>query len=121
MTGNRSQLTNFVILGTVKFGNDQIAKIMGCGDDQIRNVTISRVYYVERLGHNLFSVGQFCYSDHEVAFHKHTCFGRNLECVDLLMGSWGTNLYTLSIGDMMKSSPICFLSKASKTKSWLWH
>ncbi|GKA25643.1 retrovirus-related pol polyprotein from transposon TNT 1-94 [Tanacetum coccineum] len=41
--------------------------------------------------------------------------------VDLLMGSRGTNLYTLSIGDMMKSSPICLLSKASKTKSWLWH
>ncbi|GJS21189.1 retrovirus-related pol polyprotein from transposon TNT 1-94 [Tanacetum coccineum] len=37
------------------------------------------------------------------------------------MGSRGTNLYTLSIGDMMKSSPICLLSKASKTKSWLWH
>ncbi|GJU88835.1 retrovirus-related pol polyprotein from transposon TNT 1-94 [Tanacetum coccineum] len=33
----------------------------------------------------------------------------------------GNNLYTLSLGDMMASSPICFLSKASKTKSWLWH
>ncbi|GJU31985.1 retrovirus-related pol polyprotein from transposon TNT 1-94 [Tanacetum coccineum] len=41
--------------------------------------------------------------------------------VDLLTGSQGTNLYTLSIGDMMKSSLICLLSKASKTKSWLWH
>ncbi|GJZ48509.1 hypothetical protein Tco_0602341 [Tanacetum coccineum] len=49
MTGDRSQLTNFVhkFLGTVKFGNDQIAKIMGYGDYQIGNVTISRVYYVE--------------------------------------------------------------------------
>ncbi|GJT18420.1 integrase, catalytic region, zinc finger, CCHC-type containing protein [Tanacetum coccineum] len=43
------------------------------------------------------------------------------KCVDLLTGSWGTNLYTLSIGDMMKSSLICLLSKASKIKSWLWH
>ncbi|GJY87816.1 retrovirus-related pol polyprotein from transposon TNT 1-94 [Tanacetum coccineum] len=75
-----------------------IAKIMGYGDYQIGNVTISRVYYVEGLRHNLFFVG-----------------------VDLLMGSRGTNLYTLSIGDIMKSSPICLLSKASKTKSWLWH
>ncbi|GJY37597.1 retrovirus-related pol polyprotein from transposon TNT 1-94 [Tanacetum coccineum] len=56
-----------------------------------------------------------------VAFHKHTCFVRNLEGVDLLTGSRGTNLYTLSIGDMMKSSPNCLLSKASKTKSWLWY
>nr|GEY62652.1 integrase, catalytic region, zinc finger, CCHC-type, peptidase aspartic, catalytic [Tanacetum cinerariifolium] len=41
--------------------------------------------------------------------------------VDLLTGSRGNNLYTLSLQDMMASSPICLLSKASKTKSWLWH
>ncbi|GKB52349.1 retrovirus-related pol polyprotein from transposon TNT 1-94, partial [Tanacetum coccineum] len=123
MTGDRSQLTNFVnkFLGTVKFGNDHVAKIMGYGDYQIGNVTISRVYYVEGLGHNLFSVGQFCDSNLEVAFRQHTCYIRNLEGVDLLTGSRGDNLYTLSLGDMMASSPICLLSKASKTKSWLWH
>ncbi|GJZ57109.1 retrovirus-related pol polyprotein from transposon TNT 1-94 [Tanacetum coccineum] len=123
MTGDRSQLTNFVnkFLGTVKFGNDHVAKILGYGDYQIGNVTISRVYYVEGLGHNLFSVGQFCDSNLEVAFRQHTCFIHNLEGVDLLTGSRGNNLYTLSLGDMMASSPICLLSKASKTKSWLWH
>ncbi|GJR70030.1 hypothetical protein Tco_0016095 [Tanacetum coccineum] len=59
MTGDCSQLTNFVnkFLGTVKFGNNQIAKIMGYSDYQIGNVTISRVYYTEGLGHNLFFVG----------------------------------------------------------------
>ncbi|GKA61190.1 integrase, catalytic region, zinc finger, CCHC-type containing protein [Tanacetum coccineum] len=105
----------------VKFGNNQVAKIMGYGDYQIGNVTISRVYYVEGLGHNLFSVGQFCDSDLEVAFRKHTYFIHNLEGVDLLSGSRGTNLYSLSIEYMMLSSPICLLSKATKTKSWLWH
>ncbi|GKC88227.1 retrovirus-related pol polyprotein from transposon TNT 1-94 [Tanacetum coccineum] len=94
---------------------------MGYGVCKIGNITISRVYYVEGLGHNLFSVGQFCDSDLEVAFRKHTCFVRNLEGDDLLSGSQETNLYTLSIGDMMASSPLCLLSKASKTKSWLWH
>ncbi|GJV83554.1 retrovirus-related pol polyprotein from transposon TNT 1-94 [Tanacetum coccineum] len=107
--------------GTVKFRNDHVAKILGYGDYQIGNVTISRVYYVEGLGHNLFSVGQFCDSNLEVAFRQHTCFIHNLEGVDLLTGSRGNNLYTLSLGDMMASSPICLLSKASKTKSWLWH
>ncbi|GKA76927.1 retrovirus-related pol polyprotein from transposon TNT 1-94 [Tanacetum coccineum] len=91
------------------------------GDYQIGNVIISRVYYVEGLGHNLFSIGQFCDSDLEVAFRKHTCFVCNLEGVDLLSGSRGTNLYSLSIKDMMASSPICLLSKATKTKTWLWH
>ncbi|GJY54763.1 hypothetical protein Tco_0446427, partial [Tanacetum coccineum] len=123
MTGDRSQLTNFVhkFLGTVKFGNDQIAMIMGYSDYQIGNITISRVYYVEGLGYNLFSVGHFCDSDLEVAFRKHKCFVCNLEGDDLLSGSREINLYTLSIGDMMASSLICLLSKASKTKSWLWH
>nr|GEU78237.1 integrase, catalytic region, zinc finger, CCHC-type, peptidase aspartic, catalytic [Tanacetum cinerariifolium] len=123
MTGDRSQLVNFVqnFLRTVKFGNDLVAKIMGYGDYQIKNVTISWVYYVEGLGHNLFSVGQFCDSDLEVAFRQHTCFIRNLDRVDLLTGSRGNNMYTLSLQDMMASSPICLLSKASKTKSWLWH
>ncbi|GJW89066.1 retrovirus-related pol polyprotein from transposon TNT 1-94 [Tanacetum coccineum] len=106
---------------TVKFENDHVAKILGYGDYQIGNVTILRVYYVERLGHNLFFVGQFCDSNLEVAFRQHTCFIRNLEGVDLLTGSQGNNLYTLSLGDMMASSPIRLLSKASKTKSWLWH
>nr|GFB69004.1 retrovirus-related Pol polyprotein from transposon TNT 1-94 [Tanacetum cinerariifolium] len=57
----------------------------------------------------------------EVAFRQHTCFIRNLDGVDLLTGSRENNLYTLSLQDMMASSPICLLSKASKTKSWLWH
>ncbi|GJV89551.1 integrase, catalytic region, zinc finger, CCHC-type containing protein [Tanacetum coccineum] len=67
MTGNRSQLMNFVskFLGTVRFGNDQIARIMGYGDYQLGNIIILRVYYLEGLGHNLFSVGQFCDADLE--------------------------------------------------------
>nr|GFC81165.1 integrase, catalytic region, zinc finger, CCHC-type, peptidase aspartic, catalytic [Tanacetum cinerariifolium] len=112
MTGDRSQLVNFVqkFLGTVKFGNDHVAKIMGYGDYQIGNVTISQVYYVEGLGHNLFSVGQFCDSALEVAFRQHTFFILNLDGVDLLTSSRGNNLYTLSIQDIMASSPKCLLS-----------
>ncbi|GKB39390.1 hypothetical protein Tco_0884332 [Tanacetum coccineum] len=64
------------------------------------------VYYVEGLGHNLFSLGKFCDADLEVAFRKNTCFIRNLEGVDLLLGSRDTNLYTISLDDMLKTSPI---------------
>nr|GEU62860.1 retrovirus-related Pol polyprotein from transposon TNT 1-94 [Tanacetum cinerariifolium] len=120
---SKYKLTNFVnkFLGTVKFENDHVAKIMGYGDYQIGNVTISRVYYIEGLGHNLLSVRQFCNSALEVSFRQHTCFIRNLDGVNLLSESQGNNLYTMSLGDMMASSPICILLKASKTKSWLWH
>nr|GEX82705.1 hypothetical protein [Tanacetum cinerariifolium] len=86
ITGDRSQLTNFV-------------------------------YNFLGLGHNLFSVGQLCDSDLEVAFRKHTCFVRSLEGVDLLSRSHETNLYTISIGVFSNLS----LVKASKTISWLWH
>ncbi|GKA75574.1 retrovirus-related pol polyprotein from transposon TNT 1-94, partial [Tanacetum coccineum] len=108
-------------LNDCRFGNDHIAKIMGYRDYKMENVTISRVYYVEGLGHNLFSVGQFCDSDLEVAFCKHTSFIRDLDGVDLIKGSRGSNLYTLSMDNLLLSSPICLLSKASKTKSWLLH
>ncbi|GJU57058.1 retrovirus-related pol polyprotein from transposon TNT 1-94 [Tanacetum coccineum] len=123
MTGNRSQLRNFVkkFIGVVRFGNDHFGAIMGYGDYVIGDSVISRVYYVEGLGHNLFSVGQFCDSDLEVAFRKYSCYVRNEDGVDLLKGSRGSNLYTISVEDMMKSSPICLLSKTSKNKSWLWH
>ncbi|GJX85124.1 retrovirus-related pol polyprotein from transposon TNT 1-94 [Tanacetum coccineum] len=123
MTGDRSRLRNFMkkFIGTVRFGNDHFGAIMGYGDYVIGDSVISRVYYVEGLGHNLFSVGQFCDSDLEVAFRKHSCYVRDTDGVELIKGSRGSNLYTISVEDMMKSSPICLLSKASKNKSWLWH
>nr|GFA99056.1 hypothetical protein [Tanacetum cinerariifolium] len=91
MIEDRSQLINFVqkFLGMVKFGNDHVDKIMGYGDYKIKNVTISRVYFVEGLWHNLFFVGQFCDSDLEVAFRQHTCFFRSLDGVDLLTARQG--------------------------------
>ncbi|GKE71778.1 retrovirus-related pol polyprotein from transposon TNT 1-94 [Tanacetum coccineum] len=123
MTRDRSQLKNFVkkFIGTVRFGNDHFGSIMGYGDYVIGDSVISRVYYMEGLGHNLFSVGQFCDSNLEVAFRKHSCYVRYTYGVELIKGSRGSNLYTISVEDMMKSSPICLLSKASKNKSWLWH
>ncbi|GJW59010.1 retrovirus-related pol polyprotein from transposon TNT 1-94 [Tanacetum coccineum] len=97
MTGNLKLLCNFVerFLGTVHFGNDQFALILGYGDLIQGNVMIKRVYYVEGLNHNLFSVGQFYDADFEVAFWKSTCYVRDLQGNDLLT--------------------------ASPTQAWLWH
>ncbi|GKA83654.1 putative ribonuclease H-like domain-containing protein [Tanacetum coccineum] len=110
-----------IVHRTIRFKNEHIARIMGYDDYQLGNVVISRVYYFEGLGHNLFSVGQFYDADLKVAFLKNTCFIRNLEGVDLLSGLRDINLYIISLDDMLKSSSTCLLSKASKTKSWLWH
>ncbi|GJX20633.1 retrovirus-related pol polyprotein from transposon TNT 1-94 [Tanacetum coccineum] len=91
MTGHRDKLMNIVskFIGTVRFGNDHFAAIMGYGDLQMGNILISRVYYVKGLGHNIFFVS--------------------------------SNLYTISMADMMKSSLICLLSQTLKIKYWLWH
>nr|GEX27607.1 retrovirus-related Pol polyprotein from transposon TNT 1-94 [Tanacetum cinerariifolium] len=75
--------------------NDQIAPIIGYGDLVQGVVTIKRVYYVEGLNHNLFSVGQFCDADLEVAFRKSTCYIRDLKGIDLLT--------------------------ATSSQAWLWH
>nr|GEW55797.1 hypothetical protein [Tanacetum cinerariifolium] len=95
MTGDRSRLRNFVkkFTGTVRFENDHFGAIMG----------------------------QFYDSDLEVSFRKHSCYVRDTNGVELIKSSRGSNLYTISVKDMMKSSPICLLSKAFKTKSWLGH
>ncbi|GJX19338.1 retrovirus-related pol polyprotein from transposon TNT 1-94 [Tanacetum coccineum] len=123
MTGNLSLLCNFVekYLGTVRFGNDQFAPILGYGDLVQGNITIKRVYYVEGLNHNLFSVGQFCDADLEVAFQKSTCFVRDLQGNNLLTGNRGTDLYTISLQETTSSTPICLMAKASPTQAWLWH
>ncbi|GJV88017.1 retrovirus-related pol polyprotein from transposon TNT 1-94 [Tanacetum coccineum] len=106
---------------TVHFGNDQFAPILGYGDLNQGNVTIKRVYYVEGLNHNLFSVGQLCDADLEVAFRKSTCFVRDLQGNDLLTGNRGSDLYTISLQETTSSTPICFMAKASPTQAWLWH
>ncbi|GJX97676.1 retrovirus-related pol polyprotein from transposon TNT 1-94 [Tanacetum coccineum] len=108
-------------LGTVRFGNDHIAIILGFGDLQWGNILIPRVYFVEGLGHNLSSVGQFYDSDLEVALRRNACFFRNLEGVDLLKGNCTTNLYTINLHDMASASPIFLMARATSSKSWLWH
>nr|GEU78345.1 ribonuclease H-like domain-containing protein [Tanacetum cinerariifolium] len=123
MTGNLKLLINFVekFLGTVKFGNDQIAHILGYGDLVQGAITIKRVYYVEGLNHNLFSVGQFCYADLEVAFQKSTCYIRDLKRNDLLTGSYGMDLYSITLQDINSPNLICLMAKATSSQAWLWH
>nr|GEZ47200.1 hypothetical protein [Tanacetum cinerariifolium] len=123
MTENLKLLTNFVekFLGTVKFENDQIAPILGYGDLVQGAVTINRVYYVEGLNHNLFSVGQFCDADLEVAFRKSTCFIRDLKGNDLPTGSCGTDLYSITLQDTNSPNLICLMAKATSSQAWLWH
>ncbi|GJV93001.1 hypothetical protein Tco_1540814 [Tanacetum coccineum] len=84
-----------------------------------RNFTIKRVYYVEGLKHNLFSIGQFCDADLEVAFRKSTCYVRDLKGNDLLTGSHGTYLYSITLQETTSPNPTFLMAKASSSQAWL--
>nr|GEZ07791.1 hypothetical protein [Tanacetum cinerariifolium] len=141
MTGNHALLMNFVekFLGMVRFGNKVFAVIAGYGDVVIVSMMIKKVYYVEGLGHNLFSIGQFYDKCLEVTFRKSTCFVRTdgvdlltgdrskstcfvrTDGVDLLTGDRSSNLYTIALNKVVSNSLACLLAKASSSQSWLWH
>nr|GFC23685.1 integrase, catalytic region, zinc finger, CCHC-type, peptidase aspartic, catalytic [Tanacetum cinerariifolium] len=86
--------------------------IAGYGDVVIGSMTIKKVYYVEGLGHNLFSVGQFCDNGLEVAFRKSTCFVRNEDGVDLL-----TDLDTFNSVRRPKHNDVIWKKKGSSNTS----
>nr|GEW31534.1 putative Gag-Pol polyprotein [Tanacetum cinerariifolium] len=119
MTRDRLRLKNFVrkFIRTVRFRNDHFGAIMGYVDYVIGDNMISRVYYVEGLGHNLFSVGQFYDSNLEVAFRKHSSYVRDTYGVELIKGSRGSNLYIISVKDMLKSSPVGIFHQKSVSRT----
>nr|GFA99837.1 hypothetical protein [Tanacetum cinerariifolium] len=102
MTGNLKLLINFVekFLGTIKFRNDQNAPILGYGDLVQGAVMIKWVYYVEG---------------------KSTCYISDLKGNDLLTGSRGTDLYSITLQDTYCPNPICLMTKATSSQPWLWH
>nr|GFC43702.1 integrase, catalytic region, zinc finger, CCHC-type, peptidase aspartic, catalytic [Tanacetum cinerariifolium] len=100
----------------MQFENDQFALILGYGDLVKGNVTIKRLYYVEGLNLNLFSVGQFYDADLEVAFRKSTCFVKDLQGNDLLMGTHGSNLYIISLQESSSATQYALWKMLHKLK-----
>nr|GFA60767.1 integrase, catalytic region, zinc finger, CCHC-type, peptidase aspartic, catalytic [Tanacetum cinerariifolium] len=93
----------------------------GCSKHMTGNLKLL-INFVEKflgLNHNLFSFGQFCDADLEVAFWKSTCFIRDLKGNDLLTGSRGTDLYSITLQDITSSDPICLMAKATSSQAWL--
>nr|GEX62091.1 integrase, catalytic region, zinc finger, CCHC-type, peptidase aspartic, catalytic [Tanacetum cinerariifolium] len=80
-----------------------------------------RDYPIHRLNHNLFFVGQFCDADLKVAFRKSACYILDLKGNDLLTGSRGTNLYSITLQDTTSPNPICLMANATSSQAWLWH
>jgi hypothetical protein len=121
MTGDRDR---FLTLrkerdGSVSFGNDDSAKIIGKGTVRIgnKNTKEENVLLVEDMKHNLLSVSQMCDQGHKVTFDSQKCEIRKEGSGKLIATAARTssNIYVLSeIGNEK-----CFLGK--EDESWLWH
>ncbi|GJW20074.1 retrovirus-related pol polyprotein from transposon TNT 1-94 [Tanacetum coccineum] len=46
---------------------------------------------------------------------------RDFKGNDLLTGSRGSDLYSITLQDTSTPNPICLMAKASSSKAWLWH
>nr|GEW67190.1 retrovirus-related Pol polyprotein from transposon TNT 1-94 [Tanacetum cinerariifolium] len=88
----------------------------------IKEQLLSKGFIMSKvLNHNLFSVGQFCDADLEVSFRKSTCYIRDLKGNDLLTGSRGTDLYSITLQDTSSTNLIFLMAKATSSQAWLWH
>ncbi|KAI3746522.1 hypothetical protein L6452_08956 [Arctium lappa] len=121
IASNKQNLVTSYKSGNVRFGNDQLSPILGYGDIIHDNITISKVSYVEGLGHNLFSIGQFCDKGLEVKFKSKSCSVRTEDSTELLGGHRKTNLYTINLSKVQIDNQVCLMTKASTQQSWLWH
>ncbi|XXG85802.1 hypothetical protein AAC387_Pa11g0820 [Persea americana] len=121
MTGDKAKFTKLQQYegGSVKFGNNDGAKICGRGTVQLKEGTVhsEEVLYVSGLTHNLLTVSQICDKGHKVTFTKNgfaikkSSSGKTVATGSRTSG----NLYTLSDG----SEKTCLMSQAEE--SWLWH
>ncbi|GJT66859.1 retrovirus-related pol polyprotein from transposon TNT 1-94 [Tanacetum coccineum] len=82
----------------------------------VSGFSVAQEYGRDRAADLINFVEKFFEMSREVAFRQHSCHIRNYDMVDLLKGSRTTNLYSISLNDMMSASPICLLTKASSTK-----
>ncbi|KAJ9561586.1 hypothetical protein OSB04_006746 [Centaurea solstitialis] len=123
MTGRKEILSNYKeeYGGSVKFGNNELAPVVGQGDIVCKDITIKNVAHVVGLNHNLFSIGKFCDKDLEVYFKKRRCVVRTEEGKELLVGSRRTNLYTIRLQHKLQYPSTCLISRSSLRQAVLWH
>nr|GEV69384.1 hypothetical protein [Tanacetum cinerariifolium] len=94
----------------------------GCSKHMTRNLKLLINFVWKFMGTVRFGNDHIAaIIDFEVAFRRNACFVRNLKGVDLLKRNHTTNLYTINLHEMASASPICFMARATSTKSWLWH
>ncbi|GJW40692.1 retrovirus-related pol polyprotein from transposon TNT 1-94 [Tanacetum coccineum] len=91
----------------------------GCSKHMTGNLNLLTNFVEKFLGRVKFGNDQI--APILVAFRKSTCYIRDLKGNDLLTGSRGTDLYSITLPDSPTPNPIYLMAKATSSQAWLWH
>jgi len=106
--------------GNVKFGGNQSGKIIGTGTIGNTSISISNVWLVDGLKHNLLSISQFCDNGYDVLFDKISCtvVNKNYNSI-IFKGKRMDNVYKINFSELVDQKVIYLLS--ANDKKWVWH
>jgi len=122
MAGEKSMFLTLAIKegGNVKFGGNQSGKIIGTGTIGNTSISISNVWLVDGLKHNLLSISQFCDNGYDVLFDKISCtvVNKNYNSI-IFKGKRMDNVYKINFSELVDQKVIYLLS--ANDKKWVWH
>ncbi|MCH96509.1 serine/threonine protein kinase SRPK1, partial [Trifolium medium] len=106
--------------GLVGFGGNQKSKITGIGTVGNSSLSISDVWLVDGLKHNLLSISQLCDSDYEVKFDKTSCtVVKDSDQSTVFKGKRKGNVYKINLSDLTEQRVLCLLTLSDE--KWVWH
>ena len=122
MTGDRSYFTKLKEYngGNVTFGDKKKGKVIGIGTVGNASLSISKVFLVDGLKHNLISISQLCDNGYHVAFKSSKCIIKNANNDTLFTACRDKNVYTINFDEMTMQNLSC-LSAQNECDAWLWH
>ncbi|KAK9163296.1 hypothetical protein Syun_004198 [Stephania yunnanensis] len=107
--------------GKVTFGDNNKGRVIGLGTVGNNSLSISNVYLVDGLKHNLLkSISQLCDKGFHVMFESSKCFVRNEKHETLFIAYRDKNVYSINFDEMNMQNVSC-LSAQSECDAWLWH
>ncbi|XP_076909771.1 uncharacterized protein LOC143567184 [Bidens hawaiensis] len=130
MTGTLHLLKNVQSIqgGYVGFTGNQGGQIVGEGTLSNGKVMFKNVNYITELENNLLSISQICYKGFSTHFTNQDCLilkpGYKIPGEWILMKAPRENdLYvlTMNVASSIQGTVQCFVTKASKNESVLWH
>ncbi|GJW64920.1 retrovirus-related pol polyprotein from transposon TNT 1-94 [Tanacetum coccineum] len=121
MTENLKLLNKFLWINfwEREFGKRSNCTILAFGD-LVQELLLSNGFITSKGLIIIYSRWFNLYAELEVAFGVYI-LNPDLKGNDLLTGSRGTYLYSITLQDSTTPNPICLMAKATSSQAWLWH